>query len=294
MTSPNEAEQLDRAWWRDAGIEACMDRMEEIYAHNRNLQVKLADEQDKYQGSLIRIDNMKMESLRSATASSDTAKQGWEQECKDGDRILALFPHLQRTEGGWLPVAKIVNEISELAARCKRAEATAPQLVTIGADAAGVGSSADLPHWAEQEPVAWRYKTTDDQNHWRYVASAPARSDARDIESLYPLPSLLPATQRSEPVAWIEHHKGGDNLNWERVDHPYAKATPLYAAPISEKQAMVLAPTATGTGKVFDTPSEGQNAAGQVSSREQMPEQSGKRPVPAAPSPDNEESKDGR
>lgn len=34
-----------------------------------------------------------------------------------------------------------------------------------------------------------------------------------------------------EPVAWIEHHKGGDNLNWERVDHPYAKATPLYTAP---------------------------------------------------------------
>ena len=30
-------------------------------------------------------------------------------------------------------------------------------------------------------------------------------------------------------VAWLEHHKGGDNLNWERVDHPYAKATPLYS-----------------------------------------------------------------
>lgn len=35
----------------------------------------------------------------------------------------------------------------------------------------------------------------------------------------------------AQPVAWIEHHKGGDNLNWERVDHPYATATPLYAAP---------------------------------------------------------------
>ena len=33
-----------------------------------------------------------------------------------------------------------------------------------------------------------------------------------------------------EPVAWIEHHKGGDNLNWERVDHAYAKATPLFRA----------------------------------------------------------------
>jgi hypothetical protein len=33
-----------------------------------------------------------------------------------------------------------------------------------------------------------------------------------------------------EPVAYIEHHKGGDNLNCDRVDHEYAKATPLYAA----------------------------------------------------------------
>ena len=36
------------------------------------------------------------------------------------------------------------------------------------------------------------------------------------------------------PIAWIEHHKGGDNLNWEEVNHPYAKATPLYAHPMRE------------------------------------------------------------
>ena len=36
-----------------------------------------------------------------------------------------------------------------------------------------------------------------------------------------------------EPVAWIEHHKAGDNLGWEPVNHPYAKATPLYASPPS-------------------------------------------------------------
>ena len=36
------------------------------------------------------------------------------------------------------------------------------------------------------------------------------------------------AQPEQEPVAWIEHHKGGDNLNWEEVNHPYAKATPLY------------------------------------------------------------------
>jgi hypothetical protein len=36
------------------------------------------------------------------------------------------------------------------------------------------------------------------------------------------------------PIAWIEHHKGGDNLNWEEVNHPYSKATPLYAHPMRE------------------------------------------------------------
>ena len=30
------------------------------------------------------------------------------------------------------------------------------------------------------------------------------------------------------PAAWIEHHKGGDNLCW---DYPGGKATPLYAPP---------------------------------------------------------------
>ena len=35
-------------------------------------------------------------------------------------------------------------------------------------------------------------------------------------------------------VAWIEHHKGGDNLNWEEVNHHYAKATPLYTHPQKE------------------------------------------------------------
>ena len=37
------------------------------------------------------------------------------------------------------------------------------------------------------------------------------------------------AAMIGEPVAWIEHHKAGDNLNWDEVNHPYAKASPLYA-----------------------------------------------------------------
>lgn len=52
-------------------------------------------------------------------AELEAAREGWERECQDGDRILALFPHLQRTESGWFPVAKIINEIEDIAARCK-------------------------------------------------------------------------------------------------------------------------------------------------------------------------------
>ena len=50
------------------------------------------------------------------------------------------------------------------------------------------------------------------------------------------------------PVAWIEHHKGGDNLNWEEVNHPYAKATPLYTHPMRELSAEEIAEIA---GKFF-------------------------------------------
>ena len=34
--------------------------------------------------------------------------------------------------------------------------------------------------------------------------------------------------EKQEPVAWIEHHKGGDNLEWE---NPGGKCTPLYTTP---------------------------------------------------------------
>lgn len=41
-----EKEQLDRVWWRNAGIEACMDRMEDIHDRNRKLERELAAAQD--------------------------------------------------------------------------------------------------------------------------------------------------------------------------------------------------------------------------------------------------------
>lgn len=53
-------------------------------------------------------------------------------------------------------------------------------------------------------------------------------------------------TAPDEPVAWIEHHKAGDNLNWDRVDHPYAKATPLYRAAPSLTQSEIREAVARG------------------------------------------------
>jgi hypothetical protein len=42
------------------------------------------------------------------------------------------------------------------------------------------------------------------------------------------LQTLSGRAEPGEPVAWIEHHKGGDNLCW---DNPGRKCSPLYTAP---------------------------------------------------------------
>ena len=38
--------------------------------------------------------------------------------------------------------------------------------------------------------------------------------------------------EQGEPVAWIEHHKGGDNLVWDNLS---GKCSPLYTAPPRRK-----------------------------------------------------------
>lgn len=45
----------------------------------------------------------------------------------------------------------------------------------------------------------------------------------------------------AKPMAWIEHHKGGDNLNWEqsRPDD-----TPLYASSPAQARALAIAEAA--------------------------------------------------
>jgi len=45
-----------------------------------------------------------------------------------------------------------------------------------------------------------------------------------------PFPSPLdaqPVPVEPEIIGWLEHHKAGDNIGWEQVDYPYAKADAL-------------------------------------------------------------------
>ena len=80
------------------------------------------------------------------------------------------------------------------------------------------------------EPVAVRY----DFDGYGYIyMDAGSGSDwasrVKNCEFLYTHPISEPIGNTEQlPVAWIEHHKGGDNLNWGEVNHSYAKATPLY------------------------------------------------------------------
>jgi hypothetical protein len=52
-------------------------------------------------------------------------------------------------------------------------------------------------------------------------------------DAITAIKQALAAHQEHEPVAWIEHHKGGDNLEW---DNPGGKCTPLYTTPPAAKR----------------------------------------------------------
>jgi hypothetical protein len=88
---------------------------------------------------------------------------------------------------------------------------------------------------AKDEPVAlvvYRgeicYKSTDDDQSFAILC--PVNYDSKhefaDGTKFYTTPPQKEA--KDEPVAWIEHHKGGDNLVW---DDPSGERTPLYTTP---------------------------------------------------------------
>lgn len=90
--------------------------------------------------------------------------------------------------------------------------------------------SASNSQKAKFDPATWWIK------RGKYIGQQ-TDNDTVDPEDLQALVDAAVEEAKSagpaEPVAYIEHHKGGDNLTWDRIDHPYAKATPLYknAAP---------------------------------------------------------------
>jgi hypothetical protein len=73
-----------------------------------------------------------------------------------------------------------------------------------------------------------------------FVSLASVREDwGPGPHEYHSLPSQPAPVQ--EPVAWIEHHKGGDNLEW---DNPGGKCTPLYTTPPAAQRQWVGLTTA--------------------------------------------------
>jgi hypothetical protein len=112
---------------------------------------------------------------------------------------------------------------------------------------------AEQPAPVQQEPVAWLtqarcfvdvreyteseakrygwnplYTSPSNQPGYQAMAMAVTRLQKRCSELERKQPAQLPAPVQHDPVAWIEHHKGGDNLEW---DYPGANSSPLYTAP---------------------------------------------------------------
>jgi hypothetical protein len=57
--------------------------------------------------------------------------------------------------------------------------------------------------------------------------------DAYDVgRAITSLRQAIAEAEKQEPVAWIEHHKGGDNLVWDEPN----KGTPLYTISQSKRE----------------------------------------------------------
>jgi len=92
-----------------------------------------------------------------------------------------------------------------------------------------------------QEPHSWysaehdEWMTNKTRKEHEALNSYTHKVDGFDL-ALYPLPPAAQPAPVQEPVAWIEHHKGGDNLEWE---NPGGKCTPLYTTPPAAQRQWV-------------------------------------------------------
>jgi len=70
------------------------------------------------------------------------------------------------------------------------------------------------------------FETTDNEQLTAMLAKE--RQSGRD--------EVLKELSEQPAVAWIEHHKGGDNIGWDEIEHSYAKPTPLIIRPQPPKE----------------------------------------------------------
>jgi len=56
------------------------------------------------------------------------------------------------------------------------------------------------------------------------------------LKAITSLRQAIAEAEKQEPVAWIEHHKGGDNLVWDEPN----KGTPLYTHPQPKREPVAL------------------------------------------------------
>jgi hypothetical protein len=86
-----------------------------------------------------------------------------------------------------------------------------------------------LENWANhQAPIKPQEIGDQLKPDMSYMRNLEERCDSLQKE--------LDSAKKQEPVAWIEHHKGGDNLSWDEIEHSYAKPSPLYTKPFSTKE----------------------------------------------------------
>lgn len=141
----------------------------------------------------------------------------------------------QVLRGESVPRSQLETIVQEQQARIAAFEATANRMQkSFDLSLEIIESGADkAKRIAELEAELAKYQSSEFHPDWSMLQAAQ-ESLREHMQIIKDLQIDLAKYKNQEPVAWIEHHKAGDNLNWEEVSHSYAKATPLYTNKFEE------------------------------------------------------------
>ena len=192
--------------------------------------------------------------MKNITLSHDTVKQWLEDlEYSDSDKNVIAAIKQALAAPVQEPVARIA-ELEETVRQLNHALREATEVPTFVGEPVVAAHTAKIKGFDEYGPLLeW-------SEHWvnfpvgtKFYTTPPAQPAPVQPETdlcgsgagcLYKVAMIehlesevehLKAAQPApvqEPVAWIEHHKGGDNLEWE---NPGGKCTPLYATPPAQR-----------------------------------------------------------